>query len=239
MILKLLKKLGLLVGYPALLGASGVWDCMRFMLSLVFALPHVMLWGRSHYASFWFAQSTIQVAHTKWYQAWQANSEVVGVHDLTKGAVANSSQAGIQSPSYTIAEPPIDTTENSSQLGKQKPASTIIELSNGIEKKPAPEIIGQQNETGFQGGMNQERSKKTKTSVPTGPSREDSSVTGGGKKMAHAWRFGNVEKSFKPVPLQERRRKMTEGGEESNDNYEEFPEHKTSFVGGVDKGKVR
>lgn len=232
MILKLVKKLGLLVGYPALLVASGVWDCMRFMLSLVFALPHVMLWGRSHYASFWFAQSTTQVAHAKWYQAWQANSEVVGVYDLTKGAVANSSQAGTQSPSYTIAEPPIDITENSSQLGKQKPASTTKEPSNGIEETPAPKIIGQQEKTGFQGGMNQERNKNTKRSVPTRENGVDSSVTGGGEKMTHTWRFGNVEKSFRPVPLQERRRRMTEGGEENKGNFEEYPEQKTSFVGG-------
>jgi hypothetical protein len=141
MISRRLIRLGLLMGYPCFMLVAGVHDCIRLMLSVVCLLPHVMLWGRSHYTHFWFAHSTIQSVHAKWQQVWLGSSEMGRGFDINKSSGNNAEQKSMQTsrgvadsrvgapasaaqfsqlPTLTIAEPPLDKSTTSSKLHKQQ-----------------------------------------------------------------------------------------------------------------------
>ena len=155
MLIKGLKSLVLLLGYPFLILMAGVHDCIRLMLSIVCVLPHVMLWGRSHYTHFWFAQSTIQSMHAKWQQVWLGNSETVWAGNVTstdpKGMQAGrvkkelyiptteGSVALSQLPMLITAEPPVDPVTASDKLRKQQPPSKLVETREGAEGVLSPQ----------------------------------------------------------------------------------------------------
>ena len=141
MISRRLIRLGLLMGYPCFMLVAGVHDCIRLMLSVVCLLPHVMLWGRSHYTHFWFAHSTIQSVHAKWQQVWLGSSEMGRGFDINKSSGNNAGQKSMQTfrgvadsrvgapasaaqfsqlQMLTIAEPPLDKSTTSSKLHKQQ-----------------------------------------------------------------------------------------------------------------------
>jgi len=152
MLEKRLKNLGYLMGYPFLMFMAGVHDCIRLMLSIVCVLPHVLLWGRSHYTHFWFAQSTIQSMHVKWQQVWLDNSEVVRGNNVTntdpKGMPTAGGSVNLSHlPMFITAEPPVDTTA-SGKLRKQQSPSKLVETKEDVGGVLSPQEKKQRQKAG-------------------------------------------------------------------------------------------